>query len=87
MQNIIIEGLVMGIVTMVLGSTIFKIVLKKYNKTTIFNKKEKPIGIYLSFFVTGVVLFLLIEFFNLNENYCSKLTCKKLRNFIAKKNC
>ena len=85
MQNLVIEGLIMGIITMVLGTTIFKIIIKKYNKTTILNKKEIPNGIYLSFFVTGIVLFMIIEFFNLNENYCYKLNCKQLNKIISNK--
>lgn len=82
MFNLCCEAGLMGLLTMILGSLTFKIFLNKYNKYTVLNQKKKPIGIYVAFFVTGVVLFMTLEVLNLNKIYCDRVKCKNIRNLL-----
>ena len=62
MKDLLIEAGIMGFLTMILGSVIFKIFLDKYNKELIVKNKDKKINYFIcmSFFVTGIVLFMII---------------------------
>jgi hypothetical protein len=52
----ILEAIIMGIITFIIGTIIFNLSINKNN-----NNKEKPGGIDLAFFTTGVILYLVIE--------------------------
>lgn len=57
MLFLFIEAIVVGFITLILGSILFNLSLNKHN-----NKKIKPYGICMAFFMTGVIIHLLIEF-------------------------
>ena len=76
MKTIIIESIIIGIVTMILGKIISNILLgmnkiDKKNKLPIW---KEPRVIEISLFVTGVFLHLVCEYIGLNKWYCDKET-------------
>jgi len=78
MQELILESIIIGIITSILGSVMVKILSRvnsvedneylnnfvgKYNKTYI---------IEISMFFTGILIHLLLEYIGLNKWYCEK---------------
>ena len=63
------ESLLVGFITWVIGTITFNLSLNKNNK----DKKElQPYGINMAFFMTGVILHILLEFGGVNSWICSK---------------
>ena len=67
MLKLLTESLIVGIITLVIGNIIFNISVNKVNK-----EKKKPSGINFSFFITGFILHLSLEFIGFNKWYCNK---------------
>jgi di/tricarboxylate transporter len=67
MFNIIIESIVAGIITLIIGTIIFNLTINKQNKN-----QEKPDSINISFFMTGLVMNFLLSFSGFNKWYCDK---------------
>jgi hypothetical protein len=61
------ESIMIGFITWVIGTVIFNLSLNKQNKD-----KQKPYGIGLAFFMTGVILHISLEIVGFNKWYCSK---------------
>tara|TARA_B110000977_G_scaffold188009_1_gene255759 strand:+ start:691 stop:906 length:216 start_codon:yes stop_codon:yes gene_type:complete len=57
------ESTVMGIITYLISIMAFNLTFKNY-------KEDKPFGINLVFFITGVLLNIFIEIFNISKNNC-----------------
>ena len=76
MKTIIIESIIIGIVTMILGKIISNILLgiNKIDKKKDIPKWKEPRVIEVSLFVTGVFIHLLCEYIGLNKWYCDKET-------------
>ena len=81
MKTIIIESIIIGIVTMILGKIISKIMLgiNKIDKDKKLPKWKEPKIIEISLFVTGVFIHLFCEYIGLNKWYCDKKTNKCIR--------
>ena len=56
MLTIISESIAIGFITWVIGTIIFNLSINKTNKD-----KNKPYGIDLAFFTTGLFIYLLLE--------------------------
>jgi hypothetical protein len=78
MQELIIESVVIGIITSILGSVMIKI-LSKVNSVeshdylnNFVGKYKKTYIIEISMFFTGILIHLLLEYVGLNKWYCEK---------------
>lgn len=67
MWILITESLIIGIITWILGTISFNLSINKTNKD-----KEKPYGIDLAFFTTGVIIHLIIELKNYPDFFNNK---------------
>ena len=76
MWTILSESLIIGFITYVIGTIIFNLSINKLNK----DKPNKPYGVDSAFFMTGVILHLLLEFGGFNKWYCDKKTMCGYRN-------
>ena len=70
MLKLIIESFIVGIITLIIGTIIFNLSVNKVNKDN--KDKIKPSGINFSFFITGFILHLALEFLGFNKWYCNK---------------
>lgn len=52
----IVESTIIGFITWVIGTIIFNLTINKINKD-----KNKPYGIDVAFFITGIFLYLFLE--------------------------
>ena len=75
MWILLTESAMIGFICFVIGSIIFNLSINKTNKD-----KEKPYGINFAFFMTGVILHILLEFGGFNKWYCDKKTFSGFRN-------
>lgn len=67
---IILESLIVGIITLIIGTIIFNLTINKKNKSD-----AKPFGLNLAFFATGFLLHIISELIGFNQNlYEKKLT-------------
>ena len=69
------ESVIIGFICFVIGTIIFNLSINKTNKD-----KEKPYGINFAFFMTGVILHVLLEFGGFNKWYCNKKMISGYRN-------
>jgi len=65
---LIIESIIVGIITFLIGHMGFSLTT---NKNNIENKK-KPYGITIAFFITGFLIHILLEYVGFNKMYCDK---------------
>lgn len=81
MKTIIIESIIVGIVTMILGKIISNILLgiNKIDKRKKLPIWHEPRVIEISLFLTGIFIHLLCEYIGLNRWYCDKETNKCVR--------
>ena len=63
------ESIIVGIISFVIGTIIFNLSINKTNKD-----KSKPYGIDFAFFMTGIILHLILEFWGFNKWFCDKET-------------
>ena len=82
MWNLLIESIIIGVITAIIGKITFNLTANKYNY---HNKKEKnkPFGIEIAFFITGLLIHIILEYVGVNKWYCDKKFCsglKKLNN-------
>lgn len=73
MLKLLIESVIVGFITLIVGSIIFNLSVNKVNK-----EKTKPLGINFSFFITGVILHIGLELVGFNRWYCKKETVTRL---------
>lgn len=71
MIKLLFESIIVGLVTLIIGSIIFNLSINKINK----NNKDtiKPYGINFSFFITGVILHIGLEIVGFNKWHCNKV--------------
>ena len=67
MINLLVESIIAGIMTFIIGTIIFSLTINKHNKN-----QEKPESINVAFFMTGVVLNLFLTLSGFNKWYCDK---------------
>lgn len=81
MKTVIIESIIIGIVTMILGKIISNILLgiNKIDKNKKLPAWNEPRVIEISLFFTGVFIHLVCEYVGLNKWYCDKETRKCVR--------
>ena len=81
MKTIIIESIIIGIITMILGKIISKILLgiNNVDKKNNLPKWQEPRVIEISLFVTGIFIHLLCEYIGINKWYCDKESRKCVR--------
>jgi len=72
MFTIFVESIIAGIITLIIGTIIFNLTINKENKN-----EKKPDKINLSFFMTGVVMNLLLSVSGFNKWYCDKECMQK----------
>jgi hypothetical protein len=60
----ILEGTVIGLLTFIVGYIIFNITNKNDNK--------KSYNVYITFFMTGFLLHIILEIYGFNKWYCDK---------------
>lgn len=60
-----LEGMIVGLISFIVGHLGF-------NLTTSKEKKVKPYGINLAFFITGFILHIMLEYIGFNKFYCNK---------------
>lgn len=56
------ESIIVGIITLIIGIMIFNLSINRNNKNN-----NKPYGINFAFFITGVILHILLELTGLNK--------------------
>jgi len=67
MYKLFIESIIIGFITLIIGSIIFNLSINKINK-----EKMKPYGLNFAFFITGFILHIALEFLGFNKWYCNK---------------
>jgi hypothetical protein len=67
MITLIVESIIAGILTFIIGSIIFNLSINKQNKDN-----KKPESINLAFFITGIVINLFLSLSGFNKWYCDK---------------
>ena len=79
MNEIIINSFIVGLITSILGSVIFRIILTKFTKADnnesinyMVKKYSNNYILEISLFFTGVLIHLLFEYFGFNKWYCEK---------------
>lgn len=72
-SNLLIESIIVGFITLIIGSIIFNLSIKRINKETI-----KPCGLNFAFFITGVILHISLEVTGFNRWYCDKNTYTRI---------
>lgn len=65
------QSLLVGFIVWVIGTILFNLSVNKNNKD---KKEPQPYGINMAFFMTGVILHILLEFGGVNRWICSKRT-------------
>ena len=70
MLNLFIESIIIGFITLIIGTIIFNLSINKVNKVN--KEKVKPYGVSFAFFITGVILHIGLEFIGFNKWYCNK---------------
>lgn len=92
MNKLLIESVIIGIITSIIGHIIIKI-LVKFNKIDdneslddFINKYNKTFIIEISLFFTGILLHLLLEYIGLNDWYCEKKCIKDRCQIVCTKN-
>lgn len=80
MLKLLIESGVVGLITLIIGMIIFNLSINKVNK-----EKNKPYGVGFAFFITGVIVHIILEFSGFNIWYYNKeimtLNCKLLQQY------
>ena len=76
MKTVIIESIIIGVVTMILGKIISNILLgiNKMDKDKKLPVWHEPRVIEISLFFTGIFIHLACEYAGLNKWYCDKET-------------
>jgi hypothetical protein len=75
MWILLTESVIIGFICFVIGTIVFNLSINKTNKD-----KEKPYGINLAFFMTGIILHIFLELGGFNKWYCNKKTTFSYRN-------
>lgn len=72
MENIIQDSLLYGLITMIIGSIVIRIInwISKDNESIILPTYLKSIEI--PFFIIGIIIHLIMEYSGFNGWYCSK---------------
>jgi hypothetical protein len=83
MLSLISESVIVGLITLIIGTIIFNMSINKFNKED--KNNVQPKGIKLAFFMTGIIIHIILEFAGFNKWYCNKKFCIKASN-IAKLN-
>jgi len=74
--NTLIEAIVIGFITFIIGNIAFNLTINKKNK----DENSKPTGLGLTLFITGFLLHFIIEIIGLNKWYCDKKCTTTFRN-------
>tara|TARA_B110000037_G_scaffold202643_1_gene244981 strand:- start:1586 stop:1870 length:285 start_codon:yes stop_codon:yes gene_type:complete len=92
MKNIIIETIIIGFITSILGGIFLRVILSFFNKkdkneylNVLINKYSNNYIIEISLFLTGVFLHLLLEYFNVNKWYCEKKCIGDICKIVCEK--
>ena len=75
MKDLILESIIIGVITSILGNLIFKILVKINNNEMIdevLDKYKKNYFLQIVLFFTGVFIHLLLEYVGLDKWYCEK---------------
>ena len=94
MKDLILESVIIGVITSILGNLIFKILVKINNIENndmideVLDKYKKNYFLQVVLFFTGVFIHLLLEYVGLDKWYCEKkciadkckLVCEKQLN-------
>lgn len=79
MEKIIINSIVIGLITSILGSVLFKYLLKIFTKednnsqiSYLLKKYSNNFILEISLFLLGMIIHLLLEYFGFNKWYCEK---------------
>ena len=73
MINLIVQAIIVGLITLLIGNIILNLSINKVNKEDIKQYKIK-----YSFFITGFILHLGLEVFGFNRWYCNKESITKI---------
>ena len=87
MKQLIINSIIIGLIASILGSVILRIVITGFSKSEqneslefVLNKYKKNYMIEVSLFFTGILIYLLLEYFGLNKWYCKTVSPKLSNN-------
>ena len=91
MQKLILESIIIGAITSILGNIIITILIK-YNSLesndTLDNtlkKYKKTYLIQIALFLTGILIHLLLEYIGLDKWYCEKVCLKDKCKIVCTK--
>jgi len=73
-SSIFMNAIIVGIITLIIGTIVFNLTINKKNKN-----KDKPLGLYSVFFATGFFLHFIVELIGLNQYICDKQCNIELR--------
>ena len=77
MYKIVSEASIIGLITLIMGRIIMKLIMKKKNKN-----QRHPKGLNIAFFSTGFLLHILIEVLGFSCWYCNKKCVSGIRKFL-----
>ena len=78
MKDLILESIIIGVITSILGNLIFKILVKINNIENnemideVLDKYKRNYFLQIVLFFTGVFIHLLLEYVGLDKWYCEK---------------
>ena len=77
MQALLIEATIIGFITFVIGTICFNLSINKNNNK--YKDKSKPKGIGFAFYMTGVLLHIILNFTGFNNWFCNKKMCTNFK--------
>lgn len=84
--ELVIQAVFMGIITLIIGSIIFKLSFKNKEDVESVYFKNKPYGINIAFFMTGFVIHIVLDMSGFNKWYCDKecntIMCKLTKSIV-----
>lgn len=93
-NNLLYESICIGLITALIGSMVIRILLyfKKHNDNesldyeTSIQKWNKNYLMEISFFFTGILIHLLLEYIGLNKWYCEKKCADNKCDIVCTRN-
>ena len=92
MKELLINSVIIGLITSLLGSVILRIVITGFNKLDnnesldyILNKYKNNYMIEVALFFTGMLIHLLLEYAGFNKWYCNKKCYKDTCKIVCEK--
>jgi uncharacterized membrane protein SirB2 len=84
-SNIVLESIVVGLITLIFGKIVSKILMITNDKHNLVRKWSEPPLVSLILFMTGICIHLLFECVGFNKWYCDRetMTCVRRLSLLS----